>query len=340
MATDLETRLASALRGAAGRGPRPGDLAAGARSRLRRRRRTAAAVVGACLVVVAVPLGLTLAGGGDGADRREGPSADRIPADWRTETWRDLTVRVPPGWTWGGGTDWCTAGRDPAGVTPAVSRPGGVVASVDCDPGTGYGAHFAEPASGPLPPGTEGVVQQYRGQRYPDGSWLGYATTRHSAVWIVAEDRLVARMVMDSVEAVGDVDANGCATRRSAPAPSAEDRVSVCRYGRDGWLRQSELLPRDASVTAAEAVASSPRAGQAVLYACPVAAGRRPVVTMRSVDLDVRLLAGRGCWTANVYEVDGVERQLTADVLFWALSPGWDGVLQRGLPAPVRFRSE
>ena len=50
----------------------------------------------------------------------------------------------------------------------------------------GYGVHFSEPSSGELPPGTEGVVQQYRGgSRYPDGAWIGYASSGEAAVWVV-----------------------------------------------------------------------------------------------------------------------------------------------------------
>lgn len=339
MTSDLERRLTESLHGTGSRAPQPADLGAGARRRLRRRRRTSATVAAAALALVGVPVGVLVAGGG-GADpeRREPTARDRVPADWRTETWRDLSVRVPPGWTWGSGTDWCASGDPPGRAVPQVSRPGGVVQSISCSPSSGFGVHFAEPASGPLPPGTEGAVQQYRGGRYPDGAWLGYAATRHAAVWVVTDDRTVARLVMDSVEPVGVVDANGCSDRAVGVAPGAGERVSVCRYGRDGWLQQSELLSPDDSAAAAAAVADAPGAGGAALPVCATAGTTTPVVTLQSGDLDARLLRSPRCWTSSVFVAGSQQRRLTDDVLFWALSPGWSGSLERGLPVPDRFR--
>ena len=59
---DLEPRLSEGLAGTAERAPLPGDLATGARDRLRRRRRTTTGVVAAALAVVAIPVGLTVVG--------------------------------------------------------------------------------------------------------------------------------------------------------------------------------------------------------------------------------------------------------------------------------------
>src|SRR5687768_7266272 len=102
---DLGTRLSEGLAGTAERAPRPTGLAAGARGRLRRRRRTTTAVVAAALAVVAVPVGVAVVGGeaGDGPDGRDPTTVADVPDGWRTETWHDLSVDVPPEWGFGGG---------------------------------------------------------------------------------------------------------------------------------------------------------------------------------------------------------------------------------------------
>ena len=319
--SDLETRLSEALSGTAGRAPHPTDLATGARSRLRRRRRTTAAVVAAALAVVAIPVVVSVVGGsgsGDGTDRRDSTVADSLPADWRTETWRDLSVTVPPDWTYGGGTSWCTSGSlEQAGSR--VSRPGGVIPMIACEPSYGYGVHFSEPSSGELPPGTEGVVQQYRGSRYPDGSWIGYASTGAAAVWVVTDDRTTTRQVLDSATPVGEVDGNGCATRLEMAAPSTSEQVSVCRYAEDGWLEQSERLSTADSASARRAVAAAPGSS------CTPDPLGGTVVTLLADGFGYRLALGDGC--AAVTDDAGTTKQATRDVLYWALSPGWSGEL-------------
>ena len=147
--SDLETRLDESLAGTAARAPHPTDLAVGARNRLRRRRRTTAAVVAAAVVVVAIPVTVSVvSGGGSGGvpDSDDSTVADSLPADWRTETWHDLSVTVPPDWTYGGGSDWCTSGRGVEATTPQVSRPAGVIPAIACSPSYGYGAHFLQPS--------------------------------------------------------------------------------------------------------------------------------------------------------------------------------------------------
>lgn len=336
---ELEQRLSEGLQGVAARSPGPGDLAAGARTRRRCRQGRTAAVVAATLAVVAVPVGIALTAGDDEGppDRRDPAVVDSVPGDWRVETYRDLTLRVPPEWTWGGGADWCTSGKPVEETAPQVSRPGGIIPAIACSPGLGHGAHFGGPGSGPLPPGTEGVVQQYTGERYPDGAWIGYVSTRQASLWVVTDSRVLTRQVLDSAEPVRGVDGNGCAVRVPEVAPSADERVSVCRYD-SGRLEQSERLSAADSAAAVEAVRSAGRA-TAARPACPPYSLRQPVVTLRSVDLDARLLPSETCSLSSVFLTgDGEERLVTEDVLLWALSPGWSGPLQRELPAPDRLR--
>ena len=342
--SDVETRLSEGLAGTAARAPHPTDLAAGARSRLRRRRRTTAAVVAAALAVVAIPVGVVAVVGGPdpdpGApDRRDSTVADSLPADWRTETWRDLSVDVPPGWTYGGGTDWCTSGRDVAGTPPQVSRPGGVIPMIACEPSYGYGVHFSEPSSGELPPGTEGVVQQYRGSRYPDGSWIGYAATGAAAVWVVTDDRTTTRQVLDSATPVGEVEANGCATRVEMVSPTTNEQVSVCRYSADGWLEQSELLSRQDSSAAVEALNAAPLAEQG-RPCSPGLSGGSPTIGLLGGQAFAQVVLEGPCTGIQDSSRGTSARRLTPDVLYWALSPGWSGSLGRDVPVPDELRGQ
>ena len=330
--SDLGTRLSEGLSATAGRAPHPTDLAAGARARLRRRRRTTTAVVAAGLAVVAIPVGVAVVGGSaeDGPDDDES-TVTEPPAGWRTETWRDLSVRVPPEWGYGSGRGWCAHGRE-LGDARQVSRPAGVVPAIVCTPSYGYGVHFQRPSVGELPPGTEGAVQQYRGVRYPDRSWIGYASTQQAAVWVVADDRTTARLVLDSATPVGEADAHGCATRLEMAAPSTSDRMSVCRYSPDGWLAQSELLSAADSRTAGAAVRSAPRDDRPDLLC-----GDTTTETVRLVGDDLDATIVLGC--EAVLRSDG-KRRLTEEVLHWALSPGWSGAVSRDVPLPDRLRGQ
>lgn len=334
---ELESRLAEGLRGVAARTPPPAiGLVDGARARWRRRRRTTALTVATALLVIVVPIGVTAVLGGGRTGSPE-PPVDPVPVGWRTESWHDLSFRVPPGWGHGGGTDWCADGRtlrDP----PQVSRPGAVRA-IGCRPSYGFGLHFEEPSSGELPPGTVGTVQQYSGSRYPDGSWLGYVSTRQAAAWVVAPTRSLARLVLDSSEPIRGVDGNGCAVRVPERASSTSARVSVCRYD-SGLLEQSELLSLRDSSRAILAVSHTASGADGGPPACAPVSREQPVVTLESNRLDVRLLPGQGCPLANVFLVgEWYPRVLTPQVVYWALSPGWSGSLGPDLPAPNRLRT-
>ena len=99
-------------------------------------------------------------------------------------------------------------------------------------------------------------MQQYRGDRYPDGAWIGYASTEQAAVWVVTDDRTTTRQVLDSATPVGEVDANGCATRVEMAAPSSSDRLSVCRYDRRAGSSRASCCRRP---TVPRLAAPSPR---------------------------------------------------------------------------------
>lgn len=336
---ELETRLAEALVGTAERAPYAADLAAGARSRLRRRRRTTAAVVAAVLAAVAVPVAISVLGdsSGSGPDRDDSTVAEP-PAGWRTETWRDLSLRVPPDWTWGSGTDWCARDQSAETATPVVSRTVRKDRTLACAPTYGYGVHYFLPSGGELPPGTEGVVQQYRGRRYPWGAWIGYATTGRAAVWVVTDSRTLTRQVLDSTEPVGEVDANGCASRVEMLSPRVSDRISVCRYAQDGWLEQSELLSRSDSGGARRAVLDAPYLSSAPVVCWPTDPGNTTISLVGDRAVRSLSVTGRCAGTLVANDADRL-RSVTRDVLYWALSPGWAGAVEEGVPVPDRLRT-
>jgi len=334
---ELGTLLPEALDGAADGVPGPVDLAAGARVRLRRRRRTSVAAVAAVVTVAAVPVSVAAVVGDDAPHRGGSTATEEVPSGWRTETWRDLSVSVPPDWGWGGGTDWCTSGRGAAATPPEVSRPGGVVPAIACSPSYGYGAHFLEPSGGELPPGTEGAVQQYRGDHYPDGAWIGYVSTGSAAVWVVTVDRSTTRSVLDSAIPLGAVDANGCTTRFAMAPPSISDRMVVCRYDDDGLLEQSERLSAADTRQAEAAVRAAPPARPATRHCLRAGLLEMPAVTLASSRVNATALYA-GC--VAVYVPGPAARELTGDVLYWALSPGWSGVLPLGVPSPDRLRTD
>lgn len=339
--SDIEARLAEGLSGTAERAPHPGDLVTGARDRLRRRRRTTATVVAAALAVAAIPVGLTLAGPQDAADdRRETTVSEPVPDDWRVETWRDLTLRVPPEWTWGSGTDWCSRYPSATTATPAASRPGRVARTIGCAPTYGYGVHFFEPSGGELPPGTEGAVQQYRGRRYPYGAWIGYASTGLAAVWVVTDSRQLTRQVLDSTEVVAEVDANRCPTRLGPRTSPWRERMSVCRYAADGWLEHSELLSPEDSAAAAAAVGAAPRQEDTAPPACRDVAWRGPAVVLTGGDVTVQVRWQGRCRGVDDGADEMGHRQLTEDVLYWALSPGWSGAVSGDVPLPDPLRTK
>ena len=334
--SELESRVAEGLAGTAGRAPAPDDLASGARDRLRRRRRTTAAVVTAAAAVVAVPVAVALVGTPADEDPGGDSTVTETPSGWRTETWRDLSISVPPEWGWGGGRGWCADGRD-LGQARQVSRPAELVPAIVCTPSYGYGAHFQKPSVGELPPGTEGAVQQYRGDRYPDGSWIGYVSTQSSAVWVVTDDRTTTRQVLDSATPVGEVDANGCATRLEMTAYSGHDRLSVCRFDGDGWLEQSELLTKEGSARAVAALRAAPTLDGG-RPCSPGLTGDAPTIAMTGAQTLAKVVLEGPC-TGIENNLDGLSvDRVTREVLYWALSPGWSGSVPTG--APDRLRTD
>lgn len=104
---DVDVPVAERARAAADRGPGAGRLLL-----------VAAAVV----AVVAGGVAIAQTRGGDGdspTGPKEPPAAADAPADWRTEAWRGVEVKVPPEWGWGGAPVEQNGGPLDCGVGPA-----------------------------------------------------------------------------------------------------------------------------------------------------------------------------------------------------------------------------
>ena len=90
--------------------------------------------------------------------------------------------------------------------------------------------------------------------------------------------------------------------------------VRLCRYGVDDWLEQSELLTGQDATAAVAALEAAPAKGDRM---CTMAlTGPRIRVTTADAEGWVTLDACQG------FAWDGGEHDLTADVLYWVLSPG------------------
>lgn len=309
--SDLEQRLTDALRGAGEQAPHPGDLVTPARARLRQRRRTTAAAVIAAVVVVAIPVGVQLA--------RQGVEPEVttvVPDAWRTESYRDLTLRVPATWGHQGGPDWCSGDGK-----PAVTRGEGFLVNASCSPRFTYGVRFRDvPAQ--LHARPKGV---------PADAVLDVVGTGSASAWIVAESQEQLAQIVASGHQIDGVDANGCPAVFDPELVSVDDRVSICLF-ESGELQQSELLSAADSAGARTAVADAPR-DEGGFVACPEYARAHPLITLRSRDLSADLLPS-DCGIATRMLDESQTKLVTEDVLYWALSPGAAVGSASGLPMP------
>ncbi len=206
--SDFEDRVRSALSSASESAPPADGLAPAARGRLRKRRRTTFVAVAAALVVAAIPTGLAIANGGDGSDPTPPVATEPTSGPdegWRWESYRDVELQVPDGWGYGGGSDWCIGDPDLDSVTPQVTRPGGVVATIGCLPQYAYGVTFASSAAVDLAH-PSGSIWQYGDEGvYPDGAWLSIVVEDEVAVTVVTRDQATASRIVESVQTI-DVD--------------------------------------------------------------------------------------------------------------------------------------
>jgi len=339
--TDIEERLTAALRDVAADAPPAAGLAGAARERQASRRRTTVLTSAAAVAaVVAVVGGVAMLGSsGDGgrppfADDAT-PTVTPTTPPGRVETWRDLSVTVPTGWGYGSLSTWCLDGATEPG-TPVVERPGGVTELILCSrPASGYGVQFIDAHDfDALKPHHQ--VWQYEAgdpQLYPDGAWLGWERAG-AVVQVVAPSKVEAEAVLGSVTRLGyeQADANGCTPVEYVQGVMWADKGSVqlCRYDIDGRLEQSELLTGQDAADVVEALADAPTGGDQMCT--QLVTGPVIRVTSDQADGRVTLDACQGLiW-------DGQHHDLTSDVLYWTLSPGWSGGVEGDVPMPDQLR--
>ncbi len=349
MTNELESRLRESLRGAAEGAPAPHDLAGGARSRARARRRWLAGASVAAVAAIVVPVALLAGGTGERAGpgdptpttpdasrpAGEGPNTWRTEG-WRTESWHDIEVAVPEEWEYGSLSTWCLSKSDPP--APVVERPGGVVPAILCSPSaSGFGLQFLP--AGDLEP-VQPVHEVGAGKDFPRGAWVGEVVLGFAGVRVVAPEPWLAKRVLGSAHVIDGADHNGCPSREtigSTEDPGIEGSLSVCRYDESGWLEQSELLIGSRADQALQAIEDAPIRAEA--SPCQFPPDRSPVVVLRMAgDELARVVWDAVCATGNGVFQHGVARELTTDVMYWSLSPGWSGALGSTYPLPDQFR--
>ena len=100
--------------------------------------------------------------------------------------------------------------------------------------------------------------------------------------------------------------------------------MPICRYDADGWLVQSERLSEQDTESALAALSAAPIRQEQP--ACSGTPGQRygTVVMGNGRDLgSVSVVWESDCAGERGVFFSGVVRELTPEVLYWALSPGW-----------------
>ena len=109
------------------------------------------------------------------------------------------------------------------------------------------------------------------------------------------------------------------------------DHLSICRYGCDGWLQQSELLSAEDTATALSEIGRGRvvdgSTGCAGSEDTQIELGHQFVVTLTDQ-----------CREGNRIALSGTIHELTERDLYWALSPGWSGGLDGSVPLPKQLR--
>ena len=345
--SDFEDRLTTALHSAGDDAPDGLGLAGAARRRARaRRRRTALTSTAVVAAVVAVVGGVALLGNGDDpdpvADRPSGsPSAGSTSAPEaepteRVESWRDLQVTVPVSWGHGTLSGWCSGGATEPGE-PVVERAEAMRDMILCtEPANGYGVMFFDGSAADLAY-RAGHIWKYEAggsTAYPADAWLGYqrgGDTGDNIVMVIGPDHATTERVLASFEPITGADANGCTPHPVDPAAAVvEGTLRLCRYGVDDWLEQSELLTGQDAEDARAALEAAPEKGHRM---CTMAL-TGPVVLAYSADTQGRITLD----ACQGFAWGGQDHDLTSDVLFWMLTPGWSGGVEGDVPLPDPLR--
>jgi hypothetical protein len=348
--TDVETMLREAIAHGTG-GPPPADLVERVHQRVlvrRRRRGAVAAGLSAATVAVVAVVTAQLTGPDarpPSADRTGDASPTSTPTvvggpSWRVESSHDVQVEVPDDWGYGSRGEWCTASGLDGWKVPRVQLGDNPSFDARCpEPSQSYGLSFvnggpvdlAQPSASIWQYGDEGV--------YPDGAWLSIVVEGDVAVLVAAPDRDTVQHIVDSVDPVrgaNAVDGNGCfpkAERAFGRADPVPGTVSVCRYEDGFWLSQSERLT---GADAAESVAALDAAPVMEYRPCPMDKVPPPSIELVTSEGVADLQWNPRC--TGVYWKNTL-RKLTPEVMYWALSPGFQGPLPADVPLPDEFRT-
>jgi hypothetical protein len=232
---------------------------------------------------------------------------------------------VPDSWGYGSLEDWCADGGQ---LEPRVSRPGGVTPDIKCPTST-YGLTFQR-----LPPDQDRdqvfdwPVTLATSKGWPPDAYVGAHGIGNILVEVVMPTAEQAQEVLGTVHAIEGVDLNGCRVTESIPEPPSNG-MSVCRYDDYAQLEQSELLTGGDRERAEAALRAAPQGGDA---SC------RPKLLgeIRMASSDLAAAVNFSC--ARLTTDDGGTHELTPDVLYWALSPGWSGSVPEGVSLPSELR--
>jgi hypothetical protein len=337
--SDLETRLAEALNHVAEAAPAAAGLADAARSRARSKRRAkvvgAAAAVAVCLGVptaVVAEKGPQDARPATNAHRNLTPAVD-VPAGYRVESWHDVSVLVPTSWEDGSLSDWCAGG---GALTYRVQRPGAPATESRC-PSSAYGLGFQ--ALDGNDETFDWPVALQTGTGWPPNAWVGAHGTGGVLVQVTAPTRQEALAVLATVRRIGSQgDPYGCTSSRgeAPPLEVPTGAMRICRYDDQGLLEQSELLVGDDVAKAVDALEEAPELISADRDCALKVTEIEPVVRLHTSDVHANVDLGGACPLVHGL---GADRQLTPDVLYWALSPGWSGD-STNLPLPPELRQQ
>ena len=173
--------------------------------------------------------------------------------------------------------------------------------------------------------------------RWPPGTFVGAHGEDGVLVTVAGPDREDLLEILASVRPIGDgVDPNGCSVVDDGGPGMAEDgEVPVCRYDADEDLVQSERLTGDDAAAAVAAVRGTQR--QDLGNLCDNGESEYVVIGVEGDRVEVQYAGELDCVDDGVF-IEGVRHELTEDVLFWALSPGWTGSVRQGVPLPPELR--
>jgi hypothetical protein len=179
------------------------------------------------------------------------------------------------------------------------------------------------------------VVQQDPKSGYPKDAYVGGRGIGGVLVMVTAPSRAEGLDVLATMQTIGpEGDPNGCQARYTPDSETPpEGAISVCRYDENGALEQSEALFGQDAGDAVRALQAAPEPGSCA----DMSQGSQPhqVVVLESAGISARVDLVSGCPRVTV---DGQVRELTKDVVYWALSPGWSGSVPEGVSLPSELR--